>query len=265
MVLVLEQTRILSPEKVAAVILVRSQEAKLKSSFRCVGPEIDMTCTPIEQQIDRRRLKGISFDGLVFWWAGTRDANRLRIRVLIALLFLVCLAVAIIGVPLLQIFGHDLFVSLDGGWRVLHGQRPGVDFYSQMGPAYYLLHAAGLWLSDGEARGLGYGSAIATSLITVWAFVLLRSRMRSAPFFVTCLFVALLAAAPFPLGYYFFQAAFAMKHNRYGFALTALVMLECFLPQDFLTRKQRFLGGFSTGLACALMLFLKIGTIRLAS
>jgi hypothetical protein len=213
---------------------------------------------PIERLLDRRDFKRVSFDGLVSWWAGSRDANRLRHRVLAVLLFLVCLAVAIVGVPVLQDFGHDIFVSLDGGWRVLHGQRPGVDFYSQMGPAYYLLHATGLWLAGGDARGLGYGSALATLLISFWAFFLLRSRMRPAPFFVACLFLALLAAAPFPLGFHFYLGAFCMKHNRYGYAFTALVMLESFLPQDASTRKRLLLGGFSTGLACALLLFLKI-------
>jgi hypothetical protein len=212
----------------------------------------------IEKLWDCRDFKGLSFDGLVSWWVGTRDGNRRRNRLLIGLLLLVCVATLIVAVPRMEIFGHDLFVSLDGGWRVLHGQRPGVDFYSQMGPAYYLLHAAGLWLSGGDARGLGYGSAIAVSLISLWAFFLLRPRMRPAPFFVACLFVALLAAAPFPLGYNFLEACFSMKHNRYGYALTALVMLESFLPENGSTRKQRFLGGFSTGLACALLLFLKI-------
>jgi hypothetical protein len=127
-----------------------------------------------------------------------------------------------------------------------------------MGPAYYLLHATGLWLAGGDARGLGYGSALATSLISFWAFFLLRSRMRPAPFFVACLFLALLAAAPFPLGFHFSLGAFCMKHNRYGYALTALVMLESFLLQDASARKPHLLGGFSTGLACALLLFLKI-------
>jgi hypothetical protein len=212
----------------------------------------------IEQLLDRYAPKGRILDSLVSWWDESSDGNRLRNRILAGLLFLVCLSVAIIGVPVLQVFGHDLFVSLDGGWRVLHGQRPGVDFYSQMGPAYYLLHATGLWLAHGDASGLGYGSTLAAALISLWSYLLLRSRMRSAPFFVACLFLALLAAAPFPLGRYLFQAAFSMKHNRYGYALTALVMLESFLPQDFLTRRQNFLGGLSTGLACALLLFLKI-------
>ncbi len=200
----------------------------------------------------------LSFEGLVSWWTMPPDAARRSRRVLAILLLLVCLGVAMAGVPRLRIFGHDIFVSLDGGWRVLNGQRPGVDFYAQMGPAYYLLHAAGLWLAGYNARGLGYGSTLATACISFWAFFVLRPRMKPAPFFVACLFLALLAAAPFPLGIPPQQAAFAMKHNRYGYALTSLVLLESFLPAEGDNRRQRFTGGFSTGLACALLLFLKI-------
>jgi hypothetical protein len=199
-----------------------------------------------------------SFEGLLAWWIGSRDSARRSDRVLIVLLLLICAAEAIIGVPRLRLFGHDIFVSLDGGWRVLHGQRPGVDFFGQMGAVYYLLHAAGLWLAGNNARGLGYGSTIATAAISFWAFAVLRPRMKPAPFFVACLFLALLAAAPFPLGYNPGQAAFSMKHNRYGYALTALVLLESFLPRDETSRKYEFGGGFSTGLACAMLVFLKI-------
>lgn len=205
-----------------------------------------------------RVLERFSFESLVAWWVGSRDAARRGVRGLVVLLLVICAAEAIIGVPRLRIFGHDIFVSLDGGWRVLHGQRPGVDFFGQMGAAYYLLHAAGLWLAGNNARGLGYGSIIATAVISFWAFFVLRPRMKPAPFFVACLFLALLAAAPFPLGYNPGQTAFSMKHNRYGFALTALVLLESFLPRTAGSRKLEFGGGFSTGLACALLLFLKI-------
>src|ERR1035437_6275239 len=128
------------------------------------------------------------FEGFVSWWAGSRDTARRDTRVLTVLLVLVCAAVAIVGVPRLHIFGHDIFVSLDGGWRVLNGQRPGVDFYGQMVPVYYLLHAVGLWLAGNNARGLGYGSTLATALISFWAFFVLRPRMKPAPFFVACLF-----------------------------------------------------------------------------
>jgi hypothetical protein len=212
----------------------------------------------MENETTRRVINTVSLQGLVSWWVGSPDADRRRSRVLIALLLLVCVAVAIVGVPRLRVFGHDIFVSLDGGWRVLNGQRPAVDFYAQMGPVYYLLHAAGLWLAGNNARGLGYGTTLATALISGWVFVVLRPRMKTAPFFVACLFLALLAAAPAPIGYRPLQTAFSMKHNRYGFALTGLVLLESFLPQDAASRRHEFAGAFSTGLACALLLFLKI-------
>jgi hypothetical protein len=187
------------------------------------------------------------------WWVNFRGHRRL----LGILLLLLCVAVAVVGVPRLRIFGHDIFVSLDGGWRVLNGQRPAVDFYAQMGPAYYLLHAAGLRLAGNDARGLGYGSVLATGAISLWCYFTLRRRMAPAPFFVACLFFALLAAAPFPLGFPPTHTAFCMKHNRYGYALTGLVLLEAFLPAGK-DGKERFWGGFSTGAACALLLFVKI-------
>ena len=174
-------------------------------------------------------------------------------------LVLVNLAVFAVGVPRMNIFGHDVFVSLDGGWRVFNGQRPVVDFFSQMGPLYFLLHATGLALAGGDAIGLGYGSAIAGVLIALWSFLLLRRRMFPAAFFLACLAITLLAVSPSPLGYDPWRFSFSMKHNRYCFALSILVLLESFLPPPA-DEKARgsFAGGFSTGLACGLMFFIKI-------
>lgn len=190
------------------------------------------------------------------WWIGFGQDGRAN-QALGGVLALVCLTVALVGVPRLRIYGHDIFIALDGAWRVVNGQRPAIDFFAQMGPAYYLLHAAGLRLAGNAAIGLGYSSTIAVAVLSVWSFVLLRRRMRPAPFFLACVFLALLTAAPFPLGHSPWQTSFSMKHNRYGFALTALVLLESFLPDDGLEGKRPFWGGFSTGLAAALLLFLK--------
>ena len=80
----------------------------------------------------RRSVGRVSLEGFVSWWAGSAYSARRRRRALAVWLLVVCAAVAAVGVPRLRIFGHDIFVSLDGGWRVLNGQRPGVDFYGQM-------------------------------------------------------------------------------------------------------------------------------------
>jgi hypothetical protein len=193
------------------------------------------------------------------WWTNSDDRGANYQRVLVICLVLVVVAVAVVGVPRLRIYGHDAFVSLDGGWRVLNGQRPVVDFYAQMGPLYYLLHAAGLSLAGNAASGLGYGSVLMALLTSAWSFLLLRGRMAPAPFFLTCLALVFLAVAPFPLGHNPWRTTFSMRHDRYGFAFTGLVLLECFLPTNASdTRRKQFAGGFSSGLACGVLLFLKI-------
>jgi hypothetical protein len=192
------------------------------------------------------------------WNCAGKNERYWQLSILVSL-GLINLIVFGVGVPPLRIYGHDVFISLDGAWRILNGQIPVVDYYAQMGPLYYLLHASGLALAGGNARGLGYGSALAGVLIALWSFLLLRRRMAPAPFFLACLAVVLLAVAPFPLGLEPWQSAFSMKHNRYGFALTSLVLLESFLDPDKCSgRKMQFGGGFSTGLACVTLLFLKI-------
>jgi hypothetical protein len=215
--------------------------------------------TPTEPALLESRLRPRRWEILAAFLEGSPASDRHLRRLLVVLLALICLCATFVGVPRLAIFGHDVFVSLDGGWRVLNGQRPGVDFYSQMGPAYFLLHATGMWLAGGDARGLGYGSALAATVLSGWAFLLLRSRMKPFPLLVACLFLALLVAAPFPLGFSPLQTAFCMKHNRYCYMLTALVMLESFLPPgEFKGWRHAFFGGFSSGVACALALFTKI-------
>src|ERR1035438_1372010 len=88
------------------------------------------------------------------WWIGFGQDGRAN-QALGGVLALVCLTVALVGVPRLRIYGHDIFIALDGAWRVVNGQRPAIDFFAQMGPAYYLLHAAGLRLAGNAAIGLG--------------------------------------------------------------------------------------------------------------
>jgi len=224
-----------------------------------LSPVICGAVAGIERKSPLRSPRRPRWEFLRALWDGTPAGERRLRGLLAALLAVICLGVTFVGVPRLSIFGHDVFVSLDGGWRVLHGERPGVDFYSQMGPAYYLLHAAGLWLSGGDVRGLGYGSALAAAVLSCWEFFLLRSRMKAFPLLVACLFLALLVAAPFPLGFSPLHTAFCMKHNRYCYMLTSLVMLESFLPPgEFKGWRHSFFGGFSSGVACALAFFVKI-------
>jgi hypothetical protein len=134
-----------------------------------------------------------------------------------------------------------------------------LDFYAVKGPAWFMLYAGALELAGNNAKALGYGNTIVALITSAWSLLVLRRRMEAAPCFLACISIVLLAVSPFPLGEFPTSTTFAMTFNRYGFALETLVLLECFLPSsDKDTFWKQFGGGFSSGLACALMLFVKI-------
>lgn len=200
-------------------------------------------------------------DTLTRWWTGAdaRQSGVVLKRLLPIALVAICAATFAVGVPRLRLYSHDIFICLDGGWRILHGQRPILDFYAVKGPAWFMLFGAVLAVAKDAATALAYASTIVAVLISVWSYFILRPRMEPAPCFIACIWLVLLSVSPFPLGEYPSLSSFAMTFNRYGYALLSLVLLECFLPSrdDDPFRKQ-FSGGFSSGVACAVMLFVKI-------
>jgi hypothetical protein len=161
-------------------------------------------------------------------------------------------AAAAIGAVHNRIFGHDIFIFLDAGWRVLNGQRPEIDFNPSMGPILSLLAAAGLKLARNSPNGVGYMSALVSAMVGCWAFALTRWRMAAVPSTLAAIVLALIAAAPFPIGWPPNMLSHAMLYNRYGYSLVGLVVLECFRPGE-----RNLLGGISTGILSASLLFLK--------
>ncbi len=168
------------------------------------------------------------------------------------LVLLISAATAVAGAVHTRIFGHDIFIFLDAGWRVLNGQRPEIDFNPSMGPLLSLLAAAGLKLAHNSPDGIGYMSALVAGIAGCWGYAISRRRMAAIPAILAGILVALIAAAPFPLGWTPNALSHAMLYNRYSYALLGLVVLECFQPGE-----GGWLSGISTGLASAALLFLK--------
>ncbi len=170
----------------------------------------------------------------------------------IVLVLLISAAAAAVGAVHTRIFGHDIFVFLDAGWRVLNGQRPEIDFNPSMGPLLSLLAAAGLKLDRNSPDGVGYMSALVAAIAGCWGYALARRRMAAVPSTLAAIVLALIAGAPFPIGWPPNTLSHAMLYNRYGYALVGLVALECFRPGE-----RNLLGGISTGIVSAALLFLK--------
>jgi len=169
-------------------------------------------------------------------------------------LALICAVTTLIGAVPTKIYGHDTFIPLQMGWRLLHGQRPHVDFVSGWGPVWFLLAALGLIISKHSVDGLGYANVIMALIVGAWSFALARDRLLPWWRTIFSLFLAALVTAPYPLGNSPLMSSHAMVYNRYGYALLGLILLECFEPAG---QREGWLGGLSTGAALSLSLFLK--------
>jgi len=164
-------------------------------------------------------------------------------------------AVAYVGAVRTHACGHDVLFMLNTAWRILCGQRPHVDYLSSLGPVHELLVAAGLALAGLRAEGIGYAAALGGAVTGAWGYALAMARMRFVPSVLMGFFLVLLAGAPVPLGAGPASLSHAMAYNRLAFALLALVIMEVMTSPG--SEKSGLLSGISTGLAVALLLFLK--------
>jgi hypothetical protein len=184
----------------------------------------------------------------------------LRPTILFSLgLGLICGVTVFIGAVPTKVFGHDVFIPVELGWRVLNGQRPHLDFVSGFGPVWPLLEALGLTVSRHSVNGVGYASALVALIVGIWCFLLTRNLLLDASRILLSLFLAVLIASPHPLSVSPFMTSHAMAYNRYGYALVGLILAECCgrirgAPNTY---RRLWINGFSTGAALGLTLFLK--------
>ena len=207
--------------------------------------------TPEISLLDSRRIWGFLLKALCL---EPRPSSKLRFWPAI-MLAAICLLTAYIGAVPTLIYGHDTFYFLENGWRTLYGLRPQLDYWSPWGPLMFLIVASGMKLANASPNAIGYGSSLFGLAIGLWTYRLGRHRFASVPRLAFSLFAVLLVVAPYPLGVWPLTSSHAMLYNRYGYALVALVIVECFQPPE--ERAGELAGGGSSGAAAALALFLK--------
>ena len=172
----------------------------------------------------------------------------------LALLAFMAIGAAAIGFVPVNIYSHDLFIPLDGAWRVLNGQRPHADFVTPLGPVFYLIQAGGMLLAGGTAKGLAYASTITSTVLAAWAYLISRRRLAPAGSIAFLIFIFVLSFAPVALGdpepsWH----TYAMIYTRWGVSLMSILVVEFFTWESGSQA-----GGSSTGMIWALLLFLKI-------
>jgi len=185
--------------------------------------------------------------------------DRVGIRILLAVFILgACYMRAYIGLWGVRMYLQDAFQMLDGGWRILNGQIPHIDFYTGLGPVSYLIAAGGIVLAKGNADGLAYGQALFGCVMGLWAYGLGERRLRGLATILFCMFVVLLGIVPTVIGGPPVDISPGATYNRYSYALVALIVLEAVSACSSRRKHDELWGGLSTGAALGTLLFLKI-------
>jgi hypothetical protein len=200
------------------------------------------------------------FDRIVKWLAvGEPDSRWIQTAFILAsLLYLTFLGAA--GTGPINEYGHDVFLLLDGGWRILNGQVPYRDFYLSLGPLEYMITAFGMLLTQGSTQGIAIGNIVFGAVAGIWGWLLSRRRMPAIPALLVAAWLILTATLPTPLGLSPQILSCAMIYNRHGYALLGIVLVEC----AFASERSRFWGGASSGIALALTAFLKLNFFGVA-
>src|SRR5271170_4109624 len=74
------------------------------------------------------------------------QASRVCFTLLLALVLLTAEWLVKMGATVVLCFPSDIAGTLDGGWRVINGQIPHVDFYTPLGVVTHLIVALGMRL-----------------------------------------------------------------------------------------------------------------------
>ncbi|HEY8580261.1 MAG TPA: hypothetical protein VIL72_10275, partial [Beijerinckiaceae bacterium] len=175
----------------------------------------------------------------------------------LATALLAAAALALPGETVTTKYVNDLFVFLDGAWRMLQGQVPNRDFHSALGPMAYVIPAAGHIVGGDMGAAMPTGMALLIVAMAPAMAWIVASRLRiaiGAPF---ALYVVLLLAAPANFGEGVTDLSFAMFYNRIGWAaLSVLLLLH--LPPLRASATQRALDAVCAVLLVALLVYTKM-------
>lgn len=197
---------------------------------------------------------------LMRWLTAREGECRWFAWALATAVFLYLACVAAFGTGPVNQDGNDALLLLDGAWRILNGQVPYRDFYLALGPLVYMIAAGGMWLTGCTPKGLSVGIAIAGACIGIWGWRISRPRMPVVPALLVTAWLVLTATCPAPPDSTPNAVSCAMIYNRLGYALLAIVLVEC----AFAHERSRFWGGVSSGAIVVLLLFLKLNFLGAA-
>jgi hypothetical protein len=167
-------------------------------------------------------------------------------------------ALIVLGAPPVAGGPWDTDSILDGGWRIVNGQVPHIDFHMPLGSLTYLLAAFGMKVAPPSTASITYGNILLAVLLAPAAWYLASARFSwlIASFFV--FFEGLYLITPRPPGYPIRYTSYAMSYNRQGYVMVALICLCVLLRRRNPTVRTQLCEGVIAGAILALLLYCKI-------
>ncbi|WP_410217218.1 hypothetical protein [Paracoccus sp. (in: a-proteobacteria)] len=178
-------------------------------------------------------------------------------RIIIATGVVMALVLAVPGQTVTNKYVNDLFIFLDGAYRIWMGQVPNVDFHSSLGPLVYYIPALGYGIGGTLGAAMPIGMAFVTLGIALVAAHVVPSRMRPALGIPLALYLVLIVAAPLNPGEGVREPSFGMFYNRMGWGALGL-LLVMYLPPTRLGRTQGAADAACAAVLMLVMLYLKI-------
>lgn len=173
-------------------------------------------------------------------------------RVIVALGVVLALLLALPGQTVTTKYVNDLFIFLDGAYRIVEGQVPNRDFHSSLGPLAFYLPAIGYGLTGSLGAAMPVGLALVVVLLSVIGAHLIGTRMPAAIGLPLAGFLLVAATAPLNPGEGIADLSFAMFYNRIGWAALGLLFVLYLTP----VRPHRWQTGLDAASATALTLLL---------
>jgi hypothetical protein len=184
--------------------------------------------------------------------------SRMCLTLLLGIVLLTSGFLVKMGATVVLCFPGDIAGTLDGGWRVINGQIPHVDFYTPLGALTHLIVALGMRLGGPRVSSIADANACLLLVLAPWAWTIARTRMSPVLSLLFALYVGFMIAATSTYGHEFKQLGYSAIYNRYGIALTALVLIESLgCPRRDFRVWTSALQGVSTGICIATTFFLK--------
>ena len=194
--------------------------------------------------------------------ADSTRAYRIALACLLVLVLAATALMLLTGAVHQRLYPCDQAMLLDGGWRLLQGQRPHIDFFTNGGGiTYYVPVLLGLVVGGPQVSALAYGPAILLTILSLWAWWLARRRLPALASLAFAAMVGGLVAGVFPLGGRGWRIfSYAMQYNRFGWSLLCLLALTMLIrPRQVLSWGRESLEGVGSGLLLSLLILLKVG------